>query len=169
MDVGRIAVRALFTFISLLILMRVAHKRMIAEVTPFDFIVSLILGDLIDDALFAEVPFAQFIIAATTIVGLEIVVAHFSARSVRFHNLVSGVPRIFVEHGRSFKNEMNREQLNDQNLAELMRKNGLDKKRWKEVWLGHLEISDDFSVLKEAGHKVVQKKDFKWFQRTGEQ
>jgi uncharacterized membrane protein YcaP (DUF421 family) len=67
MQFWRIAIRALFVYIFMLALLRLAGKRAIHRAEPFDFVVALILGDLVDDALWAEVPLAQFVVAAATI------------------------------------------------------------------------------------------------------
>ena len=69
MDLARIAVRAVFAFIVLLLLVRAAGKRTVRQGTAFDFAVALILGDLVDDALWGEVDAAMFVIASAVIVA----------------------------------------------------------------------------------------------------
>jgi uncharacterized membrane protein YcaP (DUF421 family) len=75
MDPWRLAVRCLVTYFLLLVLVRVTGKRAVAHSRPVDLVVFLLIGDLIDDALWAEVPFSQFMVAASTIalttLGLE--------------------------------------------------------------------------------------------------
>ena len=68
MDPLRIAIRALFAFILLLVLVRTSGKRTVKQGSPFDFAVALILGDLVDDLLWAEVGAAQFVIASGVLV-----------------------------------------------------------------------------------------------------
>jgi uncharacterized membrane protein YcaP (DUF421 family) len=72
MELGSIAVRGLATYVFLLALIRLAGKRVIKEGASFDFVLALILGDLIDDAVWSEVPFAQFVVAASTLVLLKL-------------------------------------------------------------------------------------------------
>jgi uncharacterized membrane protein YcaP (DUF421 family) len=67
MDPLRLIVRCLGTYVLLLLLLRLAGKRTIQQGMPFDFVFALILGDLIDDAVWAEVPFAQFLVASVTL------------------------------------------------------------------------------------------------------
>jgi uncharacterized membrane protein YcaP (DUF421 family) len=67
MDPLRIAVRAVFVFVTLLALVRCSGKRTVKQGSPFDFTVALILGDVADDAVFAEVALSQFAIAAGTL------------------------------------------------------------------------------------------------------
>jgi uncharacterized membrane protein YcaP (DUF421 family) len=73
MEIYRIAIRAVFVFIFLLALLRLTGKRSIAQGSVLDFVVALILGDLIDDAIWAEVPMSQFIIAASSLISIHLV------------------------------------------------------------------------------------------------
>jgi uncharacterized membrane protein YcaP (DUF421 family) len=65
---GRVALRVLTAYLFLLALLRFAGRQSIRHGTPFDFVLALVLGDLIDNAIWAEVPFAHFAIASTTLV-----------------------------------------------------------------------------------------------------
>lgn len=69
MDLARIAVRAAFAFVVLLLLVRAAGKRTVKQGTAFDFAVALTLGDLVDDAVWGEADAALFVIASAVIVG----------------------------------------------------------------------------------------------------
>ena len=72
MDPFRIAIRCLIAYVYLLVVMRLAGKRALRHAHPFDFVLALILGDLVDDALWADVPIAQFVVATATLVFMKI-------------------------------------------------------------------------------------------------
>jgi len=72
---GRVAIRALTAYVFLLGLLRLAGRQSIRHGTPFDFVLALILGDLVDNAIWAEVPFVQFAIASTTLVVSRLIVS----------------------------------------------------------------------------------------------
>jgi uncharacterized membrane protein YcaP (DUF421 family) len=72
MDPLRIAVRCLVAYLFLLAVLRLAGKQSVRHGSTFDFVLALILGDLIDDVLWAEVPVAQFVVATTTLVLLKL-------------------------------------------------------------------------------------------------
>jgi uncharacterized membrane protein YcaP (DUF421 family) len=67
MDPGRIAVRAAFAFLFLLAMVRLSGKRAVSQGTPFDFVLALIFGDLVDDLVWAEVSASTFIVATATL------------------------------------------------------------------------------------------------------
>ena len=72
MDPLRIAVRAVFAFITLLALMRASGTRTVKQGSPFDFTVALILGDMVDDAIWAEVALSQFVVAVGTLLAVHV-------------------------------------------------------------------------------------------------
>jgi uncharacterized membrane protein YcaP (DUF421 family) len=81
MDPFRIAVRALAAYVFLLILLRIAGKRAIRHGSPFDFVLALVIGDLVDNAIWAEVPMLQFVVAASTLVLMKLVLTVRRLRS----------------------------------------------------------------------------------------
>ncbi|HEX7778038.1 MAG TPA: hypothetical protein VF424_02300 [Vicinamibacterales bacterium] len=72
MELASIATRALASYLFLLALLRLAGNRFVRQGTTFDFVLALILGDLIDDAIWSEVPMAQFVVAAGTLLLLKL-------------------------------------------------------------------------------------------------
>lgn len=64
MDPLRIAVRVVFVYVLLLVMVRAAGKRAARQGSPFDFTVALIVGDMVDDLLWGEVNAAEFSVAA---------------------------------------------------------------------------------------------------------
>jgi uncharacterized membrane protein YcaP (DUF421 family) len=68
MDPLRIVARCLVAYGFLLFLLRLAGKRTLHEGTAFEFVLALLIGDLVDDAIWREVPMAQFAVATATLV-----------------------------------------------------------------------------------------------------
>jgi uncharacterized membrane protein YcaP (DUF421 family) len=79
MDPLRILTRVVFAYIVLLVLMRLSGKRAVRQSNAFDFTLALILGDLIDDVVWAEVAVAQFV-AATSV----LVIAHTAVDLLKY-------------------------------------------------------------------------------------
>ena len=96
MDLVAISVRALFAYAFLLLIVRIAGKRSIAQGTTLDFVVALILGDLIDDVLWAEVPAAQFVVAVGSIALTHAVTSLGVCVSPRFARWIEGAPTTVI-------------------------------------------------------------------------
>lgn len=67
MDPLRIAVRAVFAYVFLLVMVRLSGKQTIAYGATSDFVLALVFGDLVDDLVWAEVAASQFVVAAGTL------------------------------------------------------------------------------------------------------
>jgi len=65
MDPLRIVARVVVAYVVLLVMVRVSGKRLVRHASPFDFTLSLILGDMVDDLLWAEVDASVFVVAVT--------------------------------------------------------------------------------------------------------
>ena len=159
MDLWRIAVRALAAFIYLMVTTRVSGKRVVSQATPFDFVVSLIIGDLIDDCIWAEVSVPKFGAAVSTIMVCDGIVKFASFHSPRFMHLVSGRPRVVLREGVMDRQELRAEQLNDLDLAHLLRIDGLDRDRWPEARMAVLERDHEASLVLRPEAETATKQD----------
>lgn len=74
MDPLRIVLRVGFAYVLLLVLLRLAGKRAIHHASAFDFVLALVIGDLVDNAIWAEVPLSEFAVAAVTLLVAQLVV-----------------------------------------------------------------------------------------------
>src|SRR5688500_19666686 len=117
MELHQIAMRAVFVYLLLLVLIRLSGKRTISEGTPFSFVLALVLGDMIDDALWAEVATAQFVAAAGTLAVVHLLVSWGSSRSQWLDKLVSGEPALVLAGGRPRREGLRGEQMSDKALA----------------------------------------------------
>ena len=63
MDPWRIIVRVVFAYTVLLVLVRLSSKRTVKQASPLDFTIAIILGDLVDDLVWAEVNASVFVAA----------------------------------------------------------------------------------------------------------
>ena len=157
MDLGRIAVRALVAYVYLLVTTRASGKRVVGQATPFDLLVSLILGDLIDDALWAEVSMVKFGAGAGTIFLCDLVVKFFAYRSDAFEHLVNGKPAVVLRDGVEDRAALRGEQLNDGDLAHLLRLQGVRERA--EVHVAFVERDHEVSVIRRPGAEPAQKQD----------
>ena len=155
MDLWRIAVRALGAYIYLLTMSRASGKRAVSQATPFDFVVSLIVGDLIDDALWAEVSMAKFAVAAASIFTCDVIVKVAAFHSKRILHLVNGRPRVVLRDGRELRDELRKEQLNEGDVAHLLRLQGIEKR--EDVRLGAIELDHQISVIRHPGAEPATK------------
>lgn len=72
MDPLRIAVRALVAYVFALVLTRLSGHQTVKQADATTFVVALIIGDMFDDLLWAEVPAAQFVVGVGTLFLVQV-------------------------------------------------------------------------------------------------
>lgn len=157
MDPLRIAVRALVAYAYLLVLTRVSGKRVVNQATPFDFVVALIIGDLVDDCIWAEVSVPKFGAAAGSIVFCELIATTLAYRWRASFRLLDGDPTVLLRDGHEDGHELRREQMSESDLAGLLRIEGIEE--WKDVHLATAERDHELSVILAPGAEPVQRRD----------
>jgi uncharacterized membrane protein YcaP (DUF421 family) len=78
MDPLRLVARVACTFVVALLLIRISGRRSVRQSDLSSFVVAVVLGDLFDDMIWAEVPASGFVVAASTIVSV-----HLAAHAAR--------------------------------------------------------------------------------------
>lgn len=84
MDPLRILARVLFAYVMLLIMMRAGGKRLVRHASPLDFALSVILGDMVDDLLWAEVDASVFVVSVGVLMLLHLTLELLQFRAVRW-------------------------------------------------------------------------------------
>lgn len=157
MSLGHIAVRAVIAYAYLLFVTRVSGKRVVGQATPFDFIVALIIGDLIDDALWAEVSMAKFAGAVGSILICDALTKLGAFHSLRFFHLMNGWSHAVLRDGHEDGHELRDQQLNEGDLAHLLRVHGIED--WSAVHVALLERGHRLSVIRNPEDEPATKKD----------
>ncbi len=157
MQLYAIAVRAVVAYVFLLIVVRISGKRSVKQGTPMDFVVALIVGDMIDDLLWAEVPASQFVVGvgALFLMHLAVEMGTFSNRALA--RLIEGEQAPVVHDGSLDRVGMRQERLNEQEVMAQLRQQGIDDMR--EVASADVELSGQVSVLQHQWAREAQKKD----------
>jgi uncharacterized membrane protein YcaP (DUF421 family) len=159
MELHRIAVRAVFAYVVLLGLLRASGKRTVARGTPFDFVLALILGDMIDDLLWAEVPAARFAVGVATLALAHSLVAMADARSERFSRWMAGAPARVLERGRPCPDALRAERMSERELERLLRSRDVPRERWGDVREATVEVSGHGAVTPEPWAEPLRKRD----------
>ena len=159
MELSSIAVRAVFTFAFLLVLVRLSGKRMVSEGTAFEFVFALVLGDLVADAVFADRPMMQFVVAAGTLAAAELATEVGAYSSKAFQRLVEGRPRLVLRDGRPCGSGVGRELLTGHELERMLRERGIDRSEHHTVHRAWIEASGDVSIFKHYRARAAQKRD----------
>ena len=129
-----IVLRAAFAFVFIFFITRVVGKRELSSLEPFDLILLIVLGDLIQQGVTqSDYSVTGLILAGTTIALLQVAASYMSYRFKAVRPVLDGEPMVLVEDGRVLERNLVRERITREELAVAARLNqieSLDKVRW---------------------------------------
>lgn len=139
--------RALTIFGFLLVLMRFVGRRTLGEMTPFDFVLLLILGETTQQALLGDdfsVTNAMIVIA--TLLGADITLSLIKQRSRRLERLIDGVPILIVNDGAPIREALDNCRVDEEDILAAARLHqGLE--RMDQIRWAVLETNGEISVI----------------------
>jgi uncharacterized membrane protein YcaP (DUF421 family) len=128
-------IRAAVIYFLLLLLFRITGKRSLGQVTTFDFVLLLIIGEAVQNSLLGnDYSITNGVIAVTTLVLLDIRVSLLKQRSQIVATWVEGTPLIIVDNGNPLKQRMKKARVDEEDVMEAARSlrglERLDQIRW---------------------------------------
>lgn len=139
--------RAVGVYLILLVLLRIAGKRTLSQVTTFDFVLILIIAETTQQALLGEdYSLTNMTIIASTLVLLSLVFAYVDFYLPNVSKWVDGAPLIVVRDGEILKDRVRRELVTEEDILESARmKHGIE--RMDQIKYAVLEKSGDISII----------------------
>ena len=116
--------------------------------TPFDFVVLLLLANAVQNAMTGpDTSLAGGLVAAGTLLALNVVVAWIARRNERVEQVIEGVPTILIRRGQIIMVNLAHEGITKDDLQRTLREHGVDTV--EEVRSAILEVDGTVSVIKE--------------------
>ena len=142
---------ALYAF--LLVLFRITGRRALSEITTFDFVLLLVIGEATQQALLGDdFSVINAFVVIATLVLIDILLSLFKERSPRVGRFLDGVPLIVVEYGRPLTERLRKARLTEEDILEAARQSqGLE--RLEQIRFAVLEKNGQISVRPEPGEK----------------
>ena len=129
-----IVLRAAFAFAFIFFLTRVAGRRELSSLEPFDLIMLIVLGDLVQQGVTqSDYSITGLALAAATIALLQVFVSYTNYRFRSVRTVLAGEPIVLVEDGRVIESNLKRERLTVEELQEQARLSqiaSLDDVQW---------------------------------------
>src|SRR5688500_8803680 len=96
--------RVAIIYFFLLVIFRISGKRTLSESTPFDLVVLLIIGDLVQEAMVdSDHSLTNCITVVATLMLLEVTLTLLKHKNNKVDAILDGVPLVIVNKGELLK------------------------------------------------------------------
>src|SRR5690554_1086021 len=151
MDMLILFFRTILTYFIVFLMLRLMGKREIGKLSVFDLVISIMIAEIavfvIEDP---KKPLIEGILPMVTLVGIQILIAFVSLKSLWIRQAIDGAPSIIIDNGKIQRDEMKRQRYNLSDLLLQLRQNLVT------------DISEvAYAILETTGKlTVVKKKEF---------
>lgn len=139
--------RAVGIYVFLLVIFRISGRRTLAEMTMFDFVLLLIIGEATQQALLSDdFSVTNSMIVITTLLLADILVSLAKSRSQRMSKWIDGVPTIIVADGKPLHDRLRKARISEDDVMEAARRlQGLE--RMEQIKYAVIEVSGGITIV----------------------
>jgi uncharacterized membrane protein YcaP (DUF421 family) len=144
-----IVLRGIFVFVFLYVLMRMIGRRELSSLEPFDLILIIVLGDLVQQGLTQDdYSLTGAFLAIGTIAILQVTVSYANFRFPKLRPVLDGEPIVVVQDGKPIERNLKRERVTIEDLASAARQQNIAK--IEDVQWAVMETSGVISFIKKS-------------------
>jgi uncharacterized membrane protein YcaP (DUF421 family) len=150
-----IIVRASVMFVVLYLLLRLLGKRELGEMTPFEMVLLVVMGDLIQQGVtHNDFSLTGAVMAIGTFAFWGLLLSWLSYRFPRAKDALDGKPRVLVRDGEFLRGNFHRDRLTQDDVLSEMRMAGIA--RIDDVAWAILEPQGKISFIGKDGRDTAQ-------------
>jgi len=160
LEIIDIVIRSIVALFVLFIIAQLLGKKQIANLTLFDYIISLTIGGIAAETIIVlDHPLINGVVALFVFGIMGLLLSYVSLKSHKINHFFNGEPVILFEKGQFLKHNMWKTRINVDKFLEMCRLH--DCHDVSEIEYAILETSGDLSILLKEKHKPVTAKDMK--------
>lgn len=150
--------RTVFVYFLVLVVIRMMGKREIGQLSPFDFVVAIIIAELAVIPMEAtDQPIWHSILPLIILGLLEVIMSYATLFSRTLRHIVCGHPQIVIKNGLMLRKEMRKARYNLDDLLGQLREKGITNV--SDVEYAVLETSGKLSITLKSQHRPVTPAD----------
>jgi uncharacterized membrane protein YcaP (DUF421 family) len=141
-------IRGAAIYLLVLVVIRVSGRRTLGNMTPFDFVLLLIVAETTQQALLGEdLSMTNALLVLLTLFGIDIALSHIKQRWPRAENWIDGQPTVLISLGQPDWRALQRSRVELDDVMEAARAHGLE--RLDQVKFAVLETGGSISIVPE--------------------
>ena len=139
--------RSAAIYIVVLFVFRVAGRRTLSELTTFDFVLLLVIGEATQQALLGDdFSITNAFIVIVSMVGMDITLTYIKRKSTRIAKLIDGESMIIVEYGKVLDRRIQKSRIDQDDILQAARTTqGLE--RLDQIKFAILEKDGKISII----------------------
>ncbi|HVR88252.1 MAG TPA: YetF domain-containing protein [Candidatus Limnocylindria bacterium] len=140
-------------YVVVLFLLRLAGKRELGQMTPFDLVVILVIANAVQNAMTGgDNSLIGGIIAAATLTVVNVAVGRWGRAVPGFRRLIASEPTLLLQDGKPIKEHLDRERVDVGELEMAAREHGIDD--LAKVAVAILEEDGSISIIPKEGGQI---------------
>ncbi len=150
--------RTTLVYFLVLLVIRAMGKREIGQLSPFDFVVAIIIAELAALPMeLTDIPLWHSILPLLILAALQISLSYATLFSRKLRGIICGHPQIIMKNGALLRKEMRKARYNLDDLVAQMREKGIVD--LSDIEFAVLETSGKLSVILKSQHRPVTPAD----------
>lgn len=140
-------IRSVAVYFFLLLIFRISGKRSLAQITTFDFVLLLIIGEATQQALLGDdFSITNAYLVILTLIGVDIAISLLKGHFPKLDKLVDSVPVLLVVNGKPLKERMDHARVDEYDILSKARElQGLE--RIDQIKYAVLERSGGITII----------------------
>jgi uncharacterized membrane protein YcaP (DUF421 family) len=139
--------RALVIYLVIMVIFRVSGKRTLAQITTFDFVLLLIVGEATQQGLLGDdFSVTNAILVVSTLVGVDVGLSFVKEKAPRVARAIDSLPLVVLENGAVIQERMDRARIDEDDILAAGRKS-LGIERLDQMKYAVLEQGGSISVI----------------------
>jgi uncharacterized membrane protein YcaP (DUF421 family) len=160
-NLGHILLHIVILFGAALLVVRLMGNRTVGQLSPFDFVIMVGIGDII---ITASMDRNQSLLSGVeglvALLILQQVLGYLSLKSVRMRKWFEGTPVTLIQNGQILRENFVKTQFNFDDLRQELHRQGMDMNDLPSIKLARLESCGMFSVIRQPDYAPLSKREF---------
>lgn len=124
-----IILRVLIVYAVVLIGIRLSGKREVGQMTPFDFVLLLLIANAVQNAMVGpDTSLMGGLLAAITLIVANVLVTKVIWKNKRIRAVIEGTPTVLISKGKVLQQNLTNERISQEILEEALREHGVKKR-----------------------------------------
>ena len=163
-NLGQVLLHIVILFTAALIVVRLMGSRTVGQLSPFDFIIMVGIGDII---ITVSLDRAQTLLMGieglVTLLILQQLLSYLSLKNSTLRKWFEGTPIVLIQDGKIIRENFSKTHFNYDDLRQELHKEGMDMTNLSDIKLARIESCGAFSVVKKPEMAPLTKNEFELY------